>query len=465
MNAPNWKNHTIWTGDNLPILRGLNSESVDLIYLDPPFNSNSQTTPRPSVARRLARPSRTHGRLDDVDRLWLLLLRDKDPVLFHVIEASRLIYGKGMAAYLSMMAQRLEEMRRLLKPTGSIYLHCDPTASHYLKLLLDAVFGDEHFCNEIVWKRTTAHNDPKRFGRTGDRILFFTKSKGKVFNPVLGPLSPEQRKRYRYLDKAGYYKAENLTAPHFSPSRTVEWRGSHPGADRQWRFHVDELEQLYTAGRILTRKDGLPRKDGLKEYLHESEGALVQDIWTDIALSPTSGERTGYPTQKPLALLERVIQASSNEGDIVLDPFCGCATACVAAERNHRQWLGIDISEKAAELVQVRIRKEIDLFHDFKPIHRTDQPQRTDLGKLPPPSAHKDVLYGKQSGQCGGCVLMFHKRNLTIDHIVPKSKGGTDHVENLWLLCGACNSSKGTKTQAEFLRERVKRGKPVEWLR
>ena len=194
------------------------------------------------------------------------------------------------------------------------------------------------------------------------------------------------------------------------------------------------------------------------------KGVPENDVWQIPFVAPSAKERIGYPTQKPLKLLERIILASSNPGDIVLDPFAGCATACVASERHHRQWLGIDISEKAAELVQIRIRKEIDLFHDFKPIHRTDQPHRTDLGKLPPPSAHKDVLYGKQSGQCGGCVLMFPKRNLTIDHIVPKSKGGTDHVENLWLLCGACNSSKGTKTQTEFLRERVKRGMHLEWI-
>ena len=463
MTAPNWKNRTIWTGDNPPIMRGLNSESVDLIYLDPPFNSN-QDYAAPIGSKAAGAAFKDTWTLDDVDRLWLLMLRDKDHLLFHVIEAARLVHGKGMASYLSMMAQRLEEMKRILKPTGSIYLHCDPTASHYLKILMDAVFGEAYFCNEIVWKRTTAHNDPKRFGRTGDRILFFTKSKDKVFNPVLGPLSPEQRKRYRYQDEEGYYKAENLTAPHFSPTRTVEWRGTHPGSDRQWRFHVDELERLYEAGRILNRRDGLPRKDGLKEYLHESEGAFIQDIWTDSVLSPTSGERLGYPTQKPITLLERIVQASSNEGDRVLDPFCGCATACVAAERHGRQWFGIDISEKAAELVQVRIRKEIDLFHDFKPIHRTDQPQRTDLGKLSPPSAHKDVLYGKQSGQCGGCMVMFHKRNLTLDHIVPRAYGGTDHVDNLWLLCGACNSSKGTKSQAEFLKERVKRGESIEWF-
>ena len=200
-----------------------------------------------------------------------------------------------------------------------------------------------------------------------------------------------------------------------------------------------------------------------KKYLDESKGRTVTNDWGDIEQA-AGNEATGYPTQKPLALLERIVKASSNPGGVVLDPFAGCATACVAAERHGRQWLGIDISEKAAELVQVRIRKEIDLFHDFKPIHRTDQPQRTDLGKLPAPSVHKDLLYGKQSGQCGGCMVMFHKRNMTIDHIVPTHAGGTDHVENLWLLCQACNSSKGTKSQAEFLKERVKRGESIAWL-
>ena len=152
-------------------MRGLNSESVDLIYLDPPFNSN-QNYAAPIGSKAAGPAFKDTWTLDDVDRLWLLMLRDKDPLLFHVIEAARLVHGKGMASYLSMMAQRLEEMKRILKPTGSIYLHCDPTASHYLKILMDAVFGEAYFCNEIVWKRTTAHNDPKRFGRTGDRIVF-----------------------------------------------------------------------------------------------------------------------------------------------------------------------------------------------------------------------------------------------------------------------------------------------------
>ena len=415
MTTPNWKNHTIWTGDNLPIMRGLNSECVDLIYLDPPFNSN-QDYAAPIGSKAAGAAFKDTWTLDDVDRLWLLLLRDKDPVLYHVIEGARLVHGNGMASYLSMMAQRLKEMHRLLKPAGSLYLHCDPTASHYLKLLMDAVFGKQCFRNEIVWFYRRWPTKSKSFQRMHDSILYYSKNPNghHTFNLLFEPSSA------RTLSD---YKGKRLTTVQTEEGTWVK---------RQ------------TSG--------------------DSEGVPLRDVWEIKRVHTRSHERVGYPTQKPLALLTRIIQASSNDGDMVLDPFAGCATACVAAERHGRQWLGIDISEKAAELVQVRIRKEINLLHNFKPIHRTDQPYRTDLGKLPPPSAHKDLLYGQQSGQCGGCVVSFHKRNLTLDHIVPMADGGTGHIENLWLLCGACNSSKGTKSQAEFLKERVKRGESIEWL-
>ena len=406
----NFKNRTVWTGDNLPIMRGLNSESVDLIYLDPPFNSNRDYA-APIGSEAAGAAFKDTWTLDDVDRLWLLLLRDKDPTLFHVIETARLVHGKGMASYLSMMAQRLWEMQRILKPTGSLYLHCDPTASHYLKMLMDAVFGKGNFRFYRRWP-----SKQQNFQRMHDIVLRYAKGKEVVWNQMFDPLSNETKKRIRGGKK------------------------------------------------IVTFFDRESGKKRIRPTGEESKGVPMRDVWEIKQIVGPTKERVGYPTQKPLALLDRIILASSNEGDVVLDPFAGCATACVAAEKRGRQWVGIDISEKAAELVQVRIRKEIDLFHDFKPIHRTDQPQRTDLRKLPPPSAHKDLLYGKQSGQCGGCMVMFHKRNLTIDHIVPRKSGGTDHVENLWLLCGACNSSKGTKSQAEFLKERVKRGESIEWL-
>ena len=485
MTTPNWKNHTIWTGDNLPIMRGLNSECVDLIYLDPPFNSN-QDYAAPIGSKAAGAAFKDTWTLDDVDRIWLLLLRDKDPVLYHVVEGARRVHGNSMASYLSMMAQRLEEMKRCLKPTGSIYLHCDPTASHYLKLLMDSVLGQSNFMNEVIWKRTSSHNSAKRWGPVHDTILFYGGGGKTTWNRVLQPLDEKYVERfYRHQDANGRYRISDLTG---SGTRSGEsgrdWAGVDPTSiGRHWAVPAKRslpewfsCPTGYDAMTVQERLDVLDRQGlvhwpdregmpGFKRYLTAKSGAAIQDMVLDIRpLSKGQQESVGYPTQKPVALLERIIKASSNEGDVVLDPFCGCATACVAAERHHRQWLGIDISERAAELVQVRIRKEINLLHNFRPIHRTDQPYRTDLGKLPPPSAHKDLIYGKQSGQCGGCMVMFPKRNLTIDHIYPKSKGGTDHIENLWLLCGACNSSKGTKSQAEFLKERVKRGESIAWL-
>ena len=183
-------------------------------------------------------------------------------------------------------------------------------------------------------------------------------------------------------------------------------------------------------------------------------GKVPEDWWVGIPKLTNQRERVGYPTQKPLALLERIVKASSQEGDVVLDPFAGCATACVAAERLGRQWAGIDISEKAVDLVQVRIR-QLDLFSNFTPVKRTDVPKRTDMGELPNYRTHKHVLYGKQEGKCGGCRSLFQFRNFTIDHTVPQSKGGTDHLDNLQLLCGACNSTKGDRDQA-YLIARLK---------
>jgi len=424
--SPNWKNHTLWTGDNLPIMRGLNSGCVDLVYLDPPFNSN-RTYAAPIGSKAAGAAFKDYWTFDDVDRLWLLLLREKDPQIFQVIEAARMVHGKGMAAYLSMMAQRLQEIRRLLKSTGSVYLHCDPTASHYLKMLMDSVFGKSNFRNEIVWDYTFRLMHLSRFfNRKHDVILFYSRS-----------------------------AKSRITMP------TTPWTRDDLLRTRKQKVHLDSDgdECIWMPGGKGNSKSRLKKINDIIQ-----EGKAVSDVWPIPVLSSSAKERVGYPTQKPLALLERIVKASSRPGDVVLDPFCGCATACVSAERWGRQWIGIDISEKAAELVQSRIRDESQLYNRFKPIHRTDQPHRTDLGPLPPPARHKNRLYGRQSGQCGGCMVMFPKRNLTLDHIVPRAKGGTDHLENLWLLCGACNSSKGTKSQAEFLRDRVKRSEPIGWL-
>ena len=212
---------------------------------------------------------------------------------------------------------------------------------------------------------------------------------------------------------------------------------------------LSRLDMLDKAGLIVFTSGGTPR---LKRYLKANPGEVPPDVWLDIPpVNSQALERTNYPTQKPLVLLERIIKASSNEGDMVLDPFCGCATTCIAAEKLGRQWAGIDLSSTAAELVRVRMERETNPFDQFNAIVRTDIPQRTDVGKLPPYKTHKHTLYGKQEGKCAGCGHHFPFQNFTVDHIVAKSKGGTDHIENLQLLCNHCNSVKGTMDQAAFI--------------
>ena len=375
--------------------------------------------------------------------------------------------GKGMKSYLIMMAVRLLEMRRLLKTTGSIYLHCDPTASHYLKMLMDAVFRASSFRCEVTWKRTTTHNDSRHsFPNVADVILFYALPDAR-FNPVREPHSPEYvAKFYRHDDSDGRgpYRLDNMASPNPRPLMTYDWKGYPPPA-KGWRYQVERMTELDAQRRIHypKRPDGSPdysKRLALKRYLREQKGAVVGNVWSDIRpLSYATKERTGYPTQKPLVLLDRIIRASSNEGDMVLDPFCGCATALVAADRLERQWAGIDLSELAARLVLKRLRDDRGpLFDDV--IHREDVPHRTDLGELPRYRTHKHTLYGRQEGICSGCQVLFPFRNLTVDHVVPKSRGGHDHIDNLQLLCGACNSMKGAGSQEELIaklkRERIR---------
>lgn len=355
----------LYFGDNLDVLRdgSIKEESVDLIYLDPPFNSSANynvlfSSPKghQSGAQIEAFEDTWHWG-EEAEKEFAEILAQPNSQLADVVRSLRQFLGENdMMAYIVMMANRLLELHRVLKPTGSLYLHCDPTASHYLKIVLDGIFGAEQFRNEIVWKRTTAHNDPVRYGRISDRIFYYTKTDERTFNVMHGEYSPEQLKRYKYEDEKGKFKAENLTAPHFSPTRTIDWRGVHPGSNRQWRFSTEELDRLYDEGKILLQRNGLPRKDGLKEYLHEALGAPLQDIWLDIQMAPTTGERLGYPTQKPLALLDRIIASSSNPGDWVLDPFCGCGTAVHSAQKLNRRWIGIDITHLAISLIEKRLK-------------------------------------------------------------------------------------------------------------
>ncbi len=459
--SANWKNRTLWTGDNLDIMRGMNGASVDLIYLDPPFNSNRDYA-APIGSEAAGAAFKDTWTLSDVDEAWHGEIAERDPALYAIVDAAGMAHGKGMKSYLIMMAVRLMEMKRLLKDTGSIYLHCDPTAGHYLKSLMDAVFGKDGFCSEIVWKRTSAHSATKGWGPVHDTILMYSAGPDFTWNRTFEPYDPEYVDNfYRHKDEKGRYRIGDLTA---SGPRTGEsgqpWRGIDPGGrhwapSRSFPGGEDLPASTHAALDALDRMERLhwPErggKPGFKRYLHEMPGSVIQDVVTDIRpLSHAAKERTGYPTQKPLALLDRIIRASSNEGDVLMDPFCGCATALVAAEKLQRQWLGIDLSPLAAKLVKMRMEKELGLFS--RHTHRTDIPRRTDLGELPNYRTHKHTLYGRQEGVCAGCRVMFPFRNMTVDHIVPRARGGADHPENLQLLCGACNSKKGARSQEAFI--------------
>lgn len=267
-----------------------------------------------------------------------------------------------MMAYLAMMAVRLIELHRVLKPTGSLYLHCDPTASHYLKILLDAVFGKEAFANEITWKRTTTHSDSKTWSRVTDKIFFFTKTARFTWNTPRENYSTEYiASKYRGDDGDGRrYMLDNMTSPNPRPNMMYDWKG-FPYPPMGWRYSPETMAKLDIENRIWYPKhdDGSfdhSRRPRIKKYLDEMEGGVVGTIWTDIPpINSQAQERLGYPTQKPLALLERILAASSNEGDVVLDPFCGCGTTVHAAEKMGRQWIGIDITHLAIRLIKKRL--------------------------------------------------------------------------------------------------------------
>ena len=440
----NFDNRTLFWGDNIDFMRAMNSETVDLIATDPPFNKGRDFHATPdslaagaSFQDRWKWDEESHPQFTDA-------LRDdtENEEIWTVIESARASWGDDMGAFLCFMGVRLMEMHRLLKPTGSIYLHCDPTASHYLKALMDAVFGRKNFRNEIVWNYKYGGRSKKSFGRKHDVILFYVRSKSAPF----------------YQDA--------VRVPHEEESLAMNFR------------KVDEDGRRYREGTW---------GSGKKYRYYADEGRTCDDVWTDInALHQSDKERTGYPTQKPLALYERIIRASSNLGDMVLDPFAGCATTCVAAERLERQWVGIDLWEETKDLTVSRLESEKRMFAlEHLTITQT-LPERTDDGKVASPDLRTktstqpakwqrlfryqmfDYLAEAQSTPtglvtCAGCGREMEREFMELDHIMPKKDGGENYITNRILLCRPCNGWKSNMytlsgLQRENRRRRDKRG-------
>ena len=358
--------NVLYYGDNLDILRRyIKDESVDLIYLDPPFKSDQNY----NVLFKEKDGTQAASQIQAFEDTWTWGQDDEEVYadlvtgggkVADVMQAFRTFLGPcDMLAYVVMMAPRLVEMRRVLKSTGSIYLHCDSAASHYLKLLMDAIFGPSLFKNEIVWKRTSAHSSAKRYGPVHDVILFYSKTAAYTWNPHYLPFKESYvNSHYRSIDDRGRrYTLSDLTAAGTrNGSSGQPWRGYDPNEKgNHWKFKIETLDKLDKEGRIYwPRAGGWPR---YIRYLDEMKGVPMQDVWVDLdPVNAKAAERLGYPTQKPETLLERIVQASSNEGDVVLDPFCGCGTAVAVAERLKRRWIGIDITHLAMTLMKQRLK-------------------------------------------------------------------------------------------------------------
>ncbi len=437
MAAPNWANRTLFHGDNMDVLRSMNSDTVDLIATDPPFNKRRDFHATPDS---LAKGARFQDRWtwEDIHEEWKDTINNDNRSLAEAIESARFAHSEGMGAYMCFMAVRLMEMRRVLKPTGSIYLHCDPTASHYLKACMDAIFGYRRLRNEIVWSYRSGGGSKRQFGKKHDSLFWYCKG-------------------------------------------------------RTWVFNADAVRVPYDAKITKSRR----------KHFHE-KGKVAGSVW-DISRPPNhSSEWLGYPTQKPLALYERIIKASSNKGDIVLDPFAGCATTCVAAERLDRRWVGIDIWPKTHEAVLARFRRlgysingehgEASQMFSFGDVSYTDRlPDRTDEGeragaklatiwdwrrtkepwqKLTNRQMKEHLAVWQRSGSsdlitCAGCGRQLEQEFMQLDHITPRRgrAGGfqaPNSIDNRILLCGPCNRKKSNVFTLDGLRrQNLKDG----WMR
>ena len=468
MTSQNFRNRTLYHGDNLGFLRGMNSGTVDLVATDPPFNKSRDFHATPDS---LAAGAQFHDRWswrDDIHDEWLTAIMRDAPEVWQVISTAKAVYGDDMGAFLCWLGVRLLEIHRILADDGSLYLHIDHTAEAWVKCLLDGIFGKANFRNAIVWRSTSAHSDSNRFGMNTETLLFYTKGDMWTWNPLYEPYDEKYKSRFRRKDPDGRrWYDDNLTAKGLSGGG---YEYEYNGKSELWRVPLETMKQLDAEGRLhFTNTGGIRRK----RYLDEMEGRPIQQLWADIdPINSQAKERTGFPTQKPLALYERVIKASSDPGDMVLDPFCGCATTAVAAERLGRQWVGMDIWDGAYDQVLTRLEQEGlavkrrrkregqqkltlgEVRRLKRPPKRTDRGEtaalklQTPMGRkaqrLPHPRTHHGKLLLDFGSFCQGCGAdySFDPRVLEVDHIRPRSDGGSDAYDNLTLLCPPCNREK-----------------------
>jgi site-specific DNA-methyltransferase (adenine-specific) len=447
----------LFYGDNLDVLRSyVRDESVDLVYLDPPFNSNASYNVlfAEQDGSRSAAQVKAFGDTWQWDQGAATAYEEVVETGGRVAEAMRafqtLLGPSNMLAYLSMMAPRLVELRRVMKPTAAIYLHCDPTASHYLKLLMDAVFGPENFRNDIVWKRKAGRGETNtaaiRFGVTADNLLFYAKSKKTPFHRQYRESNPDYiASKFTHRDPDGRrYRRDNLTSPSFRPNLVYEYKGYSPPA-KGWAVSRERMEEMDEEGRLYFPPDK-SRRIQRKRYLDELKGETVDSLWDDIPpINSQAAERLGYPTQKPEALLERIIEASSQPGDVVLDPFCGCGTAIAVSERLDRRWIGIDITFLATHLIKSRLT---EAFGDTLEVEVIGEPTtKSDAEKLAREDPFQFEVWalskvkarnsdkGKGADQGIDGRLLFHEkfggktRQVIIS--VKSGKTGPQHVRDL----------------------------------
>ena len=471
-------NRTLFISDNLPVLRGIDSESVDLIATDPPFNKGVKafegivTAGYDTQGQKVSYKDIWTWR--DVQQEWVDQITEDHPALKEVIEAANTAGGEDMGAFLCWLAVRVLEMHRVLKPTGSMYLHIDHTAHAYAKTMMDAIFGRENFRNAITWERVqgagkTSQHGYNNYGRSSDVLLYYAKEEAPFYMERIAEPYPDVERKFPYTDSNGrYYRRSPFRPPGLGPRPNLyyEYKGVTPPHTSGWVGDRDFIAKLDTEGELEWIDGRVFRKQ------RPGLGIPRNNVWTDIPQVGTK-ERTGFPTQKPLALYERIIKASSNEDDLVLDPFAGCATTCIAAERLGRRWIGIDINKEAQTVVLDRLQREVSAGLNWNTHIQTpgEPPQRTDDGAeaapeltlvSPRPKAPRltarqlrERLVLADGEKCQGCGWRPPRTEyLEVDHRLPKSLGGRDDMRNRVLLCSPCNRAKGKKLTLAELRER-----------